>query len=138
MAFGREIRLPFLSHTLVELLFKAPSEVKMQNGFGKYLLRKSMSPHLPESIVWRKGKTGFEAPQQDWMQLPVMKERIIEIRKKLINAGILNKTVFDKPIRALPASTVTPMAIRTPRPTRSATFGPTSIVIGSTRQRCGA
>jgi len=103
MAFGREIRLPFLSHTLVELLFKAPSEVKMQNGFGKYLLRKSMSPHLPESIVWRKGKTGFEAPQQDWMQLPVMKERIIESRKKLINAGILNKTVFDKPIRALPA-----------------------------------
>ena len=44
----------------------------------------------------------------------------------------------SRPTRAWPASTATPTAIRTPPPTRSATFGPTSIAIGSTRHRCGA
>lgn len=103
MAHGREIRLPFLSHQLVQTIFRAPSAMKMKNGFGKYLLRKSMENELPAEIAWQTNKIGFEAPQQQWMQAQPLQERVRESRKQLIEAGILNKKVLDMPVRAFPA-----------------------------------
>jgi asparagine synthase (glutamine-hydrolysing) len=103
MAHGREIRLPFLSYQLVETIFRAPSSMKMKNGFGKYLLRKSLEKDLPQEIAWQKTKIGFEAPQQEWMKHPVMLERVRESRRQLVDAGVLRKKVLDQPLRALPS-----------------------------------
>ena len=44
MAHGREVRLPFFHHELVEFIFSLPSHFKIRNGWTKWLLRK----------VWRK------------------------------------------------------------------------------------
>ena len=41
MAHGREPRLPFLSHELVEFIFSLPSHFKIRNGWTKWLLRKT-------------------------------------------------------------------------------------------------
>ncbi len=56
-----------------------------------------MDKKLPDEIVWRKEKIGFETPQKNWMQEPALQEYIHEAKRKLFNAGILNKAVLDKP-----------------------------------------
>ncbi len=89
MAHGREVRLPFLQHELVELIFSLPAHFKIRQGFGKWILRKAMDRNLHNEVVWRKGKVGFEPPQQRWMQDAGMKEGIMESRKQLVQAGII-------------------------------------------------
>ena len=100
MAHGREVRLPFLGHELVEFIFTLPSHFKIREGWTKWLLRQSMDQLLPADIVWRKDKVGFEPPQKQWMQNPKLIEMIHEARKKLVKEKILNAGVINKPIHA--------------------------------------
>lgn len=101
MAHGREVRLPFLHHQLVEFIFSLPSSFKIRNGFTKWILRESMKEQLPESIVWRKDKTGFETPQALWMQLPDVQDYAQEAKRTLVNKGFLKPSVLDKKIQPL-------------------------------------
>src|SRR5690606_29972955 len=73
MAHGRELRLPFLNHELVEFLFSLPSNFKIRNGWTKWLLRTAMDSKLPPEIAWRRDKVGFEPPQKHWMQDPAIR-----------------------------------------------------------------
>jgi asparagine synthase (glutamine-hydrolysing) len=100
MAHGMEIRLPFLDHSLVEFLFSLPSNFKIREGWTKWLLRVSMECALPQEIVWRKDKTGFESPQQLWMQHPALREYMQEARRSLVARDILNPSVLNKKIQA--------------------------------------
>ena len=103
MAHGVEVRLPFLNHELVEFIFSLPSQLKMHDGWTKYLLRRAMDKKLPDDIVWRKRKVGFEPPQKKWMEDPILVEYIREAKMKLVNAGILTKKAFDKKVEPLSA-----------------------------------
>lgn len=98
MAHGVEVRLPFLSHELVQFIFSLPAALKMHNGFTKWILRKTMETRLPAAICWRKDKTGYEPPQHQWMEQPVIREHIYEARKKLVEEQVLLKSVLDKPV----------------------------------------
>jgi len=98
MAHGLEVRLPFLNHELVEFIFSLPAGFKIHKGWTKWLLRKAVVKKLPSEIVWRKDKVGYEPPQKDWMKNAVMADYIHEAKKKLVNGGILNKAVLNKPI----------------------------------------
>jgi len=73
MAFSREVRLPYLSHKLVEFVFSLPAEIKLNDGWTKYLLRTSMEEVVPKEICWRKDKKGFQAPDS-WMEQKGIKE----------------------------------------------------------------
>ncbi len=68
MANGREIRLPFLDHRLIELLVPAPVDVKLRKGWTKYVFREAMRDLLPPEIAWRKDKQGFVSPQGEWLK----------------------------------------------------------------------
>jgi len=98
MAFGREVRLPFLDHKLVEFIFSLPSNLKMHEGWTKWLLRKTMDNKLPDSIVWRKDKVGYEPPQQQWMENKTLQEYIHEAKRKLVKQGILKPKVLENKI----------------------------------------
>ncbi|HEX8333198.1 MAG TPA: asparagine synthase-related protein, partial [Segetibacter sp.] len=98
MAHSREVRLPFLNHELVQFVFSLPANLKIREGFTKWILRKSMDKILPQEITWRKDKVGFEPPQQMWMQNKQMQDYIHESKKKLVKKGILKKEVLDKAI----------------------------------------
>lgn len=100
MANSVEVRLPFLSHELVEFVFSLPSSIKMKNGFTKWILRKSMENKLPQNIIWAKGKTGYEPPQKAWMKTKPIQEMIAEARIKLVDNNILQKQILQKPIMA--------------------------------------
>ena len=62
-------------------------------------LRMSVTDFLPEAVVWRKDKVGFEPPQKQWMQHARVEECILESRRKLVHLGILKQDVLQKPLR---------------------------------------
>jgi asparagine synthase (glutamine-hydrolysing) len=103
MAHGCEVRLPFLNHELVEFVFSLPSQLKMHEGWTKFLLRQTMDKKLPDEIVWRKEKIGFEPPQKNWMENHALQDYIHEAKKKLANAGILTKNAVNKKVEPLAA-----------------------------------
>ncbi len=56
---GLEIRVPFFDKEFMDYYMSIdPSKKMIQNGFEKYLLRKSFEFNLPKEIVWRR-KDGF-------------------------------------------------------------------------------
>jgi asparagine synthase (glutamine-hydrolysing) len=68
MATSVEARVPFLDHELVEFAMALPPEMKVRDGVGKYLLKKTVAGSLlPDHIVYRK-KQGFGAPVSEWFQ----------------------------------------------------------------------
>jgi asparagine synthase (glutamine-hydrolysing) len=68
MAWSREIRLPFLDPSLIELLIPAPAHYKLQRGWTKYAMRCAVEPFLPHDITWRKDKQGFINPESEWVK----------------------------------------------------------------------
>lgn len=97
MANSVEVRLPFLSHKLVEFLFSLPNEYLLQSGWTKYILRKSLEDTLPPQITWRKDKIGYAIPQKEWEADPsfktiinnsietLKKERVISVKNSKLN-----------------------------------------------------
>lgn len=106
MAFSREVRLPFLSHDLVEFSFSLPPEMKIFNGWTKFILRKAMEPTLPPAITWRRDKKGFATPQESWMADPVFNNRIQEAGSHLRRLGLISKPKLENGFRYLCASQI--------------------------------
>ena len=64
-----EARMPFAdSHELTEYALTIDPALKIKNGVGKYILREAFRGSVPESILNRKDKIGFEAPQVQWFR----------------------------------------------------------------------
>lgn len=66
MMHSLEVRVPFLDHKLVEFCAAIPHSLKMKYLKPKYLLKKAMSPLLPEDILKHK-KQGFVSPMNVWL-----------------------------------------------------------------------
>mgnify|MGYP000683279919 CR=1 FL=1 len=57
---GREIRLPFLDHSLIEHALTIPEDYKVKDEYRKYVLRKAAEKlGVPEKVAWR-GKTAAQ------------------------------------------------------------------------------
>jgi asparagine synthase (glutamine-hydrolysing) len=67
MAASLEVRLPFLAYPLVEFALSLPSSLKLRGLKTKYLLKKAVTPMLPESII-RRPKKGFGIPVAKWLR----------------------------------------------------------------------
>ena len=65
MAHPLEVRVPFMDHRLVEMIFRLPGKEK--SGVAKHLLVDSMKSLLPQNI-WRRKKMGFTFPFEMWMR----------------------------------------------------------------------
>jgi len=70
MAASVETRMPFMDHRLVSFTFSLPWESKLRNGYTKSLIRDASRPYMPEDIVNRKSKVGFNTPIVNWMRGP--------------------------------------------------------------------
>ena len=68
MAFSIEARLPFLDYRLAEYVFAHAGHWRLREGWTKWLHRAAMKGKLPEEIVWRRDKVGFETPEQKWLR----------------------------------------------------------------------
>jgi asparagine synthase (glutamine-hydrolysing) len=89
MAHGVEVRLPYLSHNLVEFIFSLPSQYKINDGWTKYILRESIKHKVPAKIVFRKDKRGFDAPVS-WLKENKIIERVKDAEQQLIQKGFIN------------------------------------------------
>ena len=61
MFYSIENRSPFLDSRLFEVAYSIPSELLIQKGFNKYLLRESMKGILNETVRTSREKKGFNA-----------------------------------------------------------------------------
>lgn len=85
MAHSIETRLPFLDYKVVEAALSIKPEFKINEGWSKFILRNMIEQDLPNEIVWRKQKFGFESPENQWltgfqegMKTEIKKSQIIE------------------------------------------------------------
>jgi asparagine synthase (glutamine-hydrolysing) len=103
MAHGCEVRLPFLNHELVQFIFSLPANLKIHKGWTKWLLRNSFINQLPDNVLWRTEKVGYEPPQSEWLKNKELQEYIHESKRKLVYNHILKTSVLNKKIRPLKA-----------------------------------
>ncbi len=68
MAHSVETRLPFLDYRLVEHCLTLPEEYFLRGGRTKRFLVEAMGNTLPEEVVNRRTKMGFECPESVWMR----------------------------------------------------------------------
>ncbi len=65
MAHSLEVRVPMLSHDLVDWAMALPVDMKLRDGVGKYIVREAIAPWLPPGILDRR-KQGFQMPLAEW------------------------------------------------------------------------
>lgn len=58
-----ETRLPFLDYNVVELGVAMNSELKIRNGFGKFIVRELTKDRVPDEIRKARFKRGFDVTQ---------------------------------------------------------------------------
>ncbi|MFN0082230.1 MAG: asparagine synthase (glutamine-hydrolyzing) [Ferruginibacter sp.] len=98
MAHGIEVRLPFLNFELVSFIFSLPAAFKINDGFTKSILRKTMAEKIPHKVLWNTNKIGFETPQKLWLENKRIQEMIFHSKEKLVLEHILNPSVLSKKI----------------------------------------
>ena len=86
MAVSLEAREPLLDYKLMEFAAKLPTKLRIKNGTGKYLLKKSMERYLPQEILYRP-KMGFVTPISQWFRGPLVEEA-----RGIAGSGALTRT----------------------------------------------
>lgn len=106
MAFGLETRAPFLDVDLANFAANLNVKYKLNDGHGKYLLKKLLSKNFSEDFVFRE-KKGFQIPLDDlirkelhgWLRHAVNlipdDDDLVDVRKinlavKLHSEGVVN------------------------------------------------
>ncbi len=99
MAYGVEVRVPFLDKELVRFASSLPIKFKQHGKNGKWILKKVMEKYLPHQVIYRS-KTGFGAPLHHWMAhelIPVIEDTLS--KKSLNNRGIFSPKKVDSLIK---------------------------------------
>ena len=87
MRFSIENRVPFLTLPIAEYIFSLPeSYLISESGETKSIFRAAMRGIVPDAVLDRKDKIGFETPMGRWLS-PL---------KNTINALISSSDIYDK------------------------------------------
>lgn len=70
MHFSLETRAPYLDHNLFELLWKFPSEYRLNSNNTKLISRAINEKYFPKQLL-NQPKTGFGIPIHDWIRGPL-------------------------------------------------------------------
>jgi asparagine synthase (glutamine-hydrolysing) len=90
MAHSLEVREPLMDHPLVEWMASLPSNLKIRDGTGKYLLKQAFDRKLPADILHRR-KMGFAVPLAAWFRGPLR----ARIRALADSPALLATGIFD-------------------------------------------
>jgi len=92
MMNGIEIRMPFLDYRIQQFAFSIPYDSKIRNGFSKSIVRDALKGIVPEKILQRKGKIGFNSPIDSWVKRKEFKEWLDD---ELVSTDFNNSTTVD-------------------------------------------
>ncbi|MDC0074610.1 asparagine synthase (glutamine-hydrolyzing), partial [Alphaproteobacteria bacterium] len=91
MAYGVELRLPFLDHRLIELALSLPTKFFFLNGYSKSIVRQALKDIIDPSVTFAK-KRSIQAPQGKWLKSKIFQEYIND----MINSySFANRDIFD-------------------------------------------
>ena len=90
MAHSLEVRVPMLDYTLIDWAFSLPADVKLRGAEGKYILKKSLEPYLPNDVLYRK-KMGFAVPVARWFRGPLR----AKVRSTLLSGPVAESGLFQ-------------------------------------------
>jgi len=57
--FPIKFSFPFLDKRLIEFMYALPSDLRIKNGWSRYIARAGLNGVLPQEISWRKDKQAF-------------------------------------------------------------------------------
>lgn len=101
MAVSLEVRVPMLDHRLVELAGRIPSRLKLCDGTGKWILKRAMTPMLPQGLIDQE-KVGFDPPLASWLFDAQIDIRLSELSsRQALFRDVLDSQIVDRWIRAL-------------------------------------
>ncbi len=79
MAHSMEVRMPFLDRRVVEFAFSLPAGLVVGDGVTKRALRNALRGLVPDGILDRREKVGYETPETRWFNMPVARAGLSEI-----------------------------------------------------------
>ncbi len=69
MRFSIESRVPFLDRALTEFVLTLPEDYLIgTDGTSKRILRDAVRGWVPDAIIDRRDKVGFETPERQWQE----------------------------------------------------------------------
>lgn len=101
MAFGVELRLPFLDHRLVEFGLSLPPDLLFMHGRSKSILREAMSGAMDDGVRLAR-KRSIQAPQGLWLRKEPMRSYITDLihSTRFAERGFFNvaacRAAFDR------------------------------------------
>lgn len=96
MRHSIEARLPFLDYRLVEAAFSMNNLFKIKNGWTKHVLRVAMAGLVPQNILWRKVKLGFESSEVTWINAVSTSMKSAIDRSAILSSMCKDKINFEK------------------------------------------
>jgi asparagine synthase (glutamine-hydrolysing) len=95
MANSLEVRAPLLDQSFVEWSAAIPSDLKLHDGEGKYILKRAFEDRLPRDILYRP-KQGFGVPLAAWFRGPLRDK----MRGALLGPVLAETGWFNRPFIA--------------------------------------
>ncbi|MDH3359697.1 MAG: asparagine synthase C-terminal domain-containing protein, partial [Desulfobulbaceae bacterium] len=102
MAFGLEVRVPFLDEDLVARASSLTSQQRMPKGRLKYLMRRVVADYLPAEILNRP-KSGFQVPIHQFFNThlrPICDQYLN--KKRVTEDGLFNYKFISEVLAAKP------------------------------------
>jgi asparagine synthase (glutamine-hydrolysing) len=93
MAHGREARLPFLDRRIAEFALSLPPQFLLRGGVRKAILRDAVHDTVPDVVLRRRDKVGFEPPQAAWLGDQAVMARIAEV---VLDRGARCGALYDR------------------------------------------
>jgi asparagine synthase (glutamine-hydrolysing) len=79
MAHSVELRLPFLDRRIAEFALSLEPGLLYRDGYRKAVLRDAVRADVPDAVLGRRDKVGYETPEEQWFGSPTGRKRIAEI-----------------------------------------------------------
>jgi len=101
-SWGVSVRHPFLDHRLVELLVPLATDLKLRDGWTKWVFRHAMRDDVPERALWRRDKRSFVNPGGEWLKRDLRGDvlQLFEEDALIFSYGLVDRAALMKTYEA--------------------------------------